>query len=188
MSILGALATAAALSADAFAVAVSKGLSAVNPKARNALVTGTYFGVFQALMTLLGFMLGKGFQGIAGKYAPLVAFLMLSVIGANMIRESRSQGEHVSASFGPATMLPLALATSIDAFAAGTSLALLGQANITVNVVTIGSVTFLLSSIGVAMGRLLGTKLKSGAEIVGGIILILMAIKALAEFFGYIHI
>lgn len=184
MNILGALATATALSADAFAVALSKGISAKNPRARNAFTTGAYFGIFQALMTQLGFMLGKGFKGIAGRYAPLAAFFMLALIGVNMIRESRMQEEHVNASFGPAAMLPLALATSIDAFATGTSLALLGQVNILVNVVTIGCVTFLLSLIGVAAGRLLGSKLKSGAEIIGGIILIFMSIKALAEFLG----
>lgn len=182
MGILVTFITAAALSADAFAVALGKGMAARSPRATQVLATGLYFGIFQALMTIAGFLLGKGFHGIIGRYAPLVACGMLAVIGINMIKESRSQKRDDSSSFGVAAMLPLAIATSIDAFATGTSLALLGQDNVTYVSLTIGAVTFILSVIGVTAGRILGTKLRSGAEITGGIILLLMATKAFVEF------
>lgn len=181
MGPLGTICTAVALSADAFAVALGKGMASKSPKAIHSLVTGVYFGIFQCAMTLIGFLLGQSFHGIIGKFAPLVAAGMLAVIGINMLKESKD-ATHSSTSFGVMTMLPLAVATSIDALATGTSLALLGQSDIVYASLTIGAVTFILSAIGVSAGKLLGSKLRLGARIAGGIILLLMAAKALLDY------
>ena len=172
---------AVSLSMDAFAVSVCKGLSAGRPRLRHCLTCGGWFGSFQALMPLLGWLLGVRFQGMIVSVDHWVAFALLGLIGFNMVRESRSGGaEPLDSSFSPRAMLPLAVATSIDALAAGVTFAFL-QADILPAVLLIGSTTFLLSAAGVKAGALFGGRLQSGAELTGGLILMGMGVKILLE-------
>ena len=182
MKIWEILITAFALSADAFAVALCKGLSTKKIRLRHSVITGLYFGFFQAIMPCLGFWLGHKFKEIISSLAPITAFIMLCLIGINMLLEARRDAEIISPSFAPRVMLPLSLATSIDALAAGTSLALINETRFAFTSLIIGGLTFFISSIGVYVGNFFGAKFKSGAEITGGIILILMGIKTLIEF------
>ena len=171
------------LSMDAFAVAICKGLSVRKVALGHALTAGLYFGAFQALMPLLGYFLGTQFESLIQSVDHWIAFALLSLIGINMIRESRSQSEEFNASFGPKAMLPLAVATSIDALAVGVTFAFL-TVQIVLAVTCIGVTTFLLSCIGVKLGNLFGAKYKSRAELLGGIVLILMGLKILLEHLG----
>ena len=182
MKIWEILITALALSADAFAVALCKGLSTKKIRLRHALITGLYFGLFQAAMPCLGFWLGNKFKEIISSFAPITAFIMLCLIGINMLLEARRDAEIISPSFTPRIMLPLSLATSIDALAAGTSLALMNENRVVLTALIIGTLTLFISSIGVYVGNFFGAKFKSGAEITGGIILILIGIKTFVEF------
>lgn len=171
------------LSADAFAVAICKGLSTNKIKVSNMLAVGLYFGGFQALMPLLGFWLGSNFQSLIESIDHWIAFILLGVIGFNMIRESREQAEEVDASFSFKAMLPLAVATSIDALAVGITFSFL-KVSIIPAVSLIGITTFILSVIGLVMGNRFGCKYKSKAELMGGIILILIGTKILLEHLG----
>ncbi len=171
------------LSMDAVAVAVCKGLSVRRLRARQALVTGLWFGGFQAAMPLLGYGLGRYFQSYIVRVDHWVAFLLLGLLGANMIRESFGEAETVNASFSPRAMLPMALATSIDALAVGVTFAFLGV-DILPAVSFIGGITFALSLPGVWVGHLFGARFKAGAERVGGVVLILMGTKILLEHLG----
>lgn len=172
--------TAVALSMDAFAVSISKGLSAGRVRLRHELITGAYFGGFQALMPLLGFFLASSFAGYIKRFDHWIAFALLAVIGANMLREALSgEEEKLNDSFGARTMLPLAVATSIDALATGVSFAVT-ETNIWLAAGTVGVTTFLFSAAGVKIGSAFGLKYKTCAEILGGLILILMGIKILA--------
>ena len=183
MSLLELLLLAVGLSMDAFAVSVCKGLSVQHASLRHSAVTGLWFGGFQALMPLLGYLLGTQFQSLITDFDHWIAFVLLALIGANMIRGSREGEENLNCSFGWKAMLPLAVATSIDALAVGVTFAFL-QVQIIPAVCLIGATTFLLSAVGVKAGNLLGAKWKSGAELCGGIILILMGIKILLEHLG----
>ena len=174
---------AVGLSMDAFAVSVCKGLSVSRVRMRHRLSVGLYFGGFQALMPLTGYLLGSQFQQMITSVDHWIAFVLLVVIGINMIREARGDAEEVDASFGAKSMFPLAIATSIDALAVGVTLAFL-QVNILASVSLIGATTFVLSIIGLTVGNLFGAKYKSRAEILGGIVLIVMGIKILAEHLG----
>ena len=174
---------AVGLSMDAFAVSVCKGLSVSRVRMRHRLSVGLYFGGFQALMPLIGYLLGSQFQQMITSVDHWIAFALLVVIGINMIREARGDAEEVDASFGAKSMFPLAIATSIDALAVGVTLAFL-QVNILASVSLIGATTFVLSIIGLTVGNLFGAKYKSRAEILGGIVLIVMGIKILAEHLG----
>ena len=182
MTILDLLVTAIALSMDAFAVAVGKGLSVGRIRPKHWLITGTYFGGFQALMPLIGFALASTFAGYIRSFDHWIAFLLMGMIGVNMLREAfgKEEEESVNDSFAFQTMLPLAIATSIDALAAGVSFAVTG-ANVWFAVLFIGITTFLFSAVGVKIGNVFGTKYKSKAEAVGGLILILMGLKILIE-------
>ena len=181
MGLLDLLITAVALSMDAFAVAISKGLSCRKYRLRNSLITGAYFGGFQAAMPLVGFLLAGLFAKYITAFDHWIAFVLLALIGGNMIRESFSKEEEtVNDSFGFRAMLPLAVATSIDALASGISFAVVG-ANIYVAIAFIGVITFLLSAAGVKIGNVFGEKYKSKAEFVGGLILVLMGTKILIE-------
>ncbi len=176
---------AVGLSMDAFAVSICKGLS-VKGRLRpgHALITGLYFGGFQALMPLLGYVLGANFQSLIVSVDHWIAFGLLTLIGVNMIRESRSQEEEaMEDSFSPGVMLPLAVATSIDALAIGVTFAYL-QVDIGRAAAMIGTTTFALSAAGVAAGRLAGGRLKGGAELLGGLVLVCMGIKILTEHLG----
>ncbi len=177
-------ATAIALAMDAFAAAVCKGLSVRKMKLSHALICGAYFGGFQALMPLCGFYLAGLFEGLVTHAAPIISFILLAAIGANMIRNALcGKDEPVNDSFAFKSMLPLALATSIDAMVAGVSLKLAGDTNIFAAVVLIGMITFILSAVGVRVGNVFGAKYKTGAEIVGGVVLILIGIETLIEKF-----
>ena len=176
---------AVGLSMDAFAVAICKGLSVRKLKLSHMLITGAYFGVFQAIMPLIGYYLGQTFESYITSFDHWIAFVLLSLIGANMIRESFSkEEEEQNASFSFKTMLPLAVATSIDALAVGVTFGLMQGVNIFSAVGLIGCTTLVLSFIGVKIGNVFGSKYKSKAELVGGIILILMGIKILLEHLG----
>lgn len=170
---------AVSLSMDAFAVSVCKGLSAGRPRAGHCLLCGAWFGGFQALMPLIGWLLGARFQEAIVSIDHWIAFTLLSMIGANMVRGAGG-GEELSCSFAPGAMLPLAVATSIDALAVGITFAFL-QVEILPAVLSIGTTTFLLSALGVKVGAASGGPLRGRAEIAGGIVLIGMGAKILAE-------
>ena len=176
---------AVGLSMDAFAVSVCKGLSVPKMKLSHALTCGVYFGGFQGLMPLIGYLLGSQFEEAIVSIDHWVAFILLGLIGFNMIKESREEGcETMDSSFGVKAMIPLAVATSIDALAVGVTFAFL-RVNIFWAVLFIGVVTFTLSSIGVKVGNVFGVKFKSKAEFAGGLILILMGTKILLEHLGF---
>lgn len=169
------------LSMDAFAVAVCKGLALPKITIKNASLVGLWFGGFQGLMPLLGYLLGVQFQNQITSYDHWIAFFLLGLIGANMIRESLSKEEEPSsASLHIRSMFLLAVATSIDALAVGITFAFL-QVNIWMAILTIGVTTFLLSALGVKIGNIFGIKYKAKAECIGGILLILLGAKILLE-------
>lgn len=175
---------AVGLSMDAFAVSICKGLSAPRLRLRHSLICGGYFGLFQALMPLLGWLLGVRFQAMIASLDHWIAFILLGIIGINMIRESRdTDAESLDSSFGFKAMLPLAVATSIDALAVGVTFAFL-NVNILWAVTFIGVITFILSSIGVKVGHVFGLRYKGKAEFAGGLILVLMGCKILLEHLG----
>lgn len=173
---------AVSLSMDAFAVSVCKGLSVGRPQLRHCLSCGIWFGLFQALMPLLGWLLGVRFQGMIVSVDHWVAFVLLGVIGSNMVRESRGgEADELDASFSPGAMLPLAVATSIDALAVGVTFAFLQVDNIAAAVAFIGVTTFALSAAGVKVGAVFGSRFKSRAELAGGLVLMGMGVKILVE-------
>lgn len=181
MSFLELLLTAVALSMDAFAVSVGKGLSSPNASWREGLICGTYFGGFQALMPLAGYLLVSTFSGYIQRFDHWIAFILLALIGANMIREAFSKDEEsMSGSFSVKTMLLLAVATSIDALATGVTFQLTGT-NIWMAISLVGCTTFLFSFLGVKVGSTFGAKYQSKAELIGGVILVLMGVKILLE-------
>lgn len=184
MSIWELFVIAVGLSMDAFAVSVCKGLSAGRVRLGHALTAGIWFGGFQALMPFLGWLLGFRFQSFISSVDHWIAFLLLGLIGLNMVRESRSQEEEeVGASFAPKAMLPLAVATSIDALTVGITFAFL-RVDILWAITLIGVTTFVLSAIGVKAGGIVGERGKSRAELAGGLVLILMGCKILVEHLG----
>ena len=169
---------AVSLSMDAFAVSVCKGLSVKKLRPRHCATAGLYFGGFQALMPLLGWLLGRQFESLIKSIDHWIAFVLLALIGANMIREALGDEEDVNDSFSFKTMLPLAVATSIDALAVGVTFAFL-EVQILPAILLIGCTTFALSAAGVKIGNVFGSGLQSKAEIAGGVILILLGIKIL---------
>lgn len=173
---------AVSLSMDAFAVSVCKGLSAGRPRLSHCLTCGGWFGAFQALMPLIGWLLGVRFQGMIVSVDHWIAFVLLSLIGFNMVRESRGgAAEELDCSFSPRAMLPLAVATSIDALAVGVTFAFLQVDNIFLAVAFIGVTAFVLSAAGVKVGAAFGVRFKSKAELAGGLILMGMGVKILVE-------
>lgn len=183
MSLLELFAIAVGLSMDAFAVSVCKGLSLRRYGPGRSLTAGIYFGGFQALMPLIGWALGVRFQQAIANVDHWIAFGLLTLIGINMLREARQEGDSLDEAMGPATMLPLAVATSIDALAVGVTFAFL-QVSILPAVSFIGVTTFVLSALGVWAGSAFGARWRERAEQAGGIILILMGVKILAEHVG----
>ena len=182
MSIAELLLLAVGLSMDAFAVAVCKGLAVEKLDGRRMAVVGLWFGGFQALMPLLGYWLGAAFQQYIQAFDHWVAFGLLILIGANMIREAlgKEEEERDCGSLAFRAMLVLAIATSIDALAVGVTFAFL-QVNIWLAIGVIGVTTFALSAVGVKVGNVFGAKYKSRAELAGGVILILLGLKILLE-------
>ena len=181
MELIELFLVALSLSMDAFAVSLCKGLSVGRPTPGQCLTCGAWFGGFQALMPLIGFLLGVRFQGVISSVDHWVAFVLLGLIGANMVREALGgDEERVDSSFGPRAMLPLAVATSIDALAVGVTFAFL-RVEIAPAVALIGVTSLVLSAIGVKVGSVFGDRFQSKAELAGGVILILMGTKILLE-------
>ena len=185
MSLFTLFVTAVGLSMDAFAVSVCKGLAMKKLSMKKALIIGLWFGGFQALMPAIGYLLGSRFERYVTAIDHWIAFVLLALIGANMVKEALSGDEGCEAndSVDIKTMLMLAVATSIDALAVGVTYAFLKVA-ILPAVVFIGGVTFLLSIAGVKAGNVFGIKYKSRAELAGGVILIVMGLKILLEHLG----
>lgn len=180
MSLWELLIVAIGLSMDAFAVSICKGLSVTKIKPCHQFSVGLYFGGFQAAMPLIGYLLGVQFQSLIVNVDHWIAFILLGLIGGNMIREALGEEESVDGCFSPKAMLPLAVATSIDALAVGVTFAFL-QVKILPAVSFIGVVTFVLSAAGLWVGNLFGARYRAKAEIFGGIVLVAMGIKILLE-------
>ena len=182
MQLYELLIIAVSLAMDAFAVSICKGLSTGGPRLKHCLICGLYFGGFQGLMPLAGWLLGVRFQEMIVAVDHWIAFGLLGIIGFNMVREALGgEEERMDNSFTPRAMLPLAVATSIDALAVGVTFAFLQVDNIFLAVAFIGATTFVLSAAGVKMGTAFGARFKSKAELAGGLILIGMGIKILLE-------
>ena len=184
----GALALLAlGLSMDAFAVSICKGLGMKKATIKEGTICGLWFGGFQALMPLIGFFLGSLFAEAIVSVDHWIAFILLSIIGINMLREAFSKEEECGckeADLSFKTMFIMAVATSIDALAVGITLALAGDVNIFLAVALIGSITFIMSCAGVKIGNIFGSRFEKKAQLAGGIILIGLGIKILLEHMG----
>lgn len=184
MQIWELIAIAVGLSMDAFAVSICKGLSVKKVNISHMLTVGLYFGGFQALMPLLGYLLGTQFEELIVSVDHWIAFALLTIIGINMIREAfGKEDDELNDSFAFKVMILLAVATSIDALAVGVTFAFL-QVDIIPAVLLIGCITFVLSMLGVKIGNVFGLRFKKKAEIFGGAVLIFIGIKILLEHLG----
>lgn len=184
MGLIEILILSVGLAMDAFAVAICKGLSVKKLEVKHAVIVGLYFGGFQGIMPLIGYFLGSAFASYITKFSHWITFGLLVIIGINMIRESFDKGDECECtdnSFSAKAMLPLAVATSIDAMATGVVMSIEGGLNIFISVTIIALVTFIISALGVKVGNVFGTRYKSKAEFVGGCVLILLGIKFLLE-------
>ncbi len=197
MDIITLFLLAVGLSMDAFAVSICKGLAMKKLTVKDSLIVGAWFGGFQALMPLIGYLLGSRFVRLVSAIAPWIAFALLVLIGGNMIREAVMKDEDEedsSDALGFKTMFVMAIATSIDALAVGITFACVpvrilhapALLNTIIAVVIIGVCTFVISILGTKVGNVFGTKYKRKAELAGGIILILLGVKILLEHFGII--
>lgn len=188
MSFFTLFTLAVGLSMDAFAVSVCKGLAMPRADAKGMLTCGVWFGGFQGLMPLIGFLLGSLFAEAIELLDHWIAFGLLALIGLNMLKEALSKGDcdcaSASADLSVKTMFVMAVATSIDALAVGISLAMAGDVNIWAAVILIGVTTFCLSAAGVKVGSLFGNRFEKKAQAAGGIILILLGVKILLEHLG----
>jgi len=184
MSLLELLLLAVGLSMDAFAVAICKGLSIQREHQKRSLAqsvyTGLWFGIFQGGMPLIGYFVGVRFSALVSDFDHWIVFILLALIGGKMIKESRAADSCPNPSFKPLTMLPLAVATSIDALAVGVSFAFL-KVNVIEAASIIAATTFILSAIGIQVGCFFGTRFKSRAELAGGLVLIAIGTKILIE-------
>ena len=181
MSLFELFLLAIGLSMDAFAVAICKGLSMQQFNQKHAVIIALYFGTFQALMPAIGYLLGSRFQQSITAYDHWIAFILLALIGGNMVKESFDhETETSSPSIHFQEMLILAIATSIDALAVGVTFAFL-QVSLIPAVSTIGITAFVMSFLGVKVGHVFGTKYKSKTEFAGGLILIVIGGKILIE-------
>ena len=186
MQLMDVLLLAVGLSMDAFAVSICKGLALKKITLKNAGVVGLWFGGFQALMPLLGFLIGSLFARVIRTASSWIAFGLLALIGVNMIREAfGGEEEQPDAALCAKTMLVMAVATSIDAMAVGITFALEGvYIHILLTVAIIGVVTCVLSMLGVKVGSVFGNKYEKKAQVLGGCILILLGVKILLEHLG----
>ena len=188
MSTLEVLIISIGLAMDAFAVSVCKGLSMKKFLIKNAIIIALYFGIFQAGMPVIGYFLGTAFSGFVEKIDHWIAFILLAIIGLNMIKESRDdEVEKRNDKIDFKTMIILAIATSIDALTVGVTFAFF-NVNLIFSIICIGIITFVLSIIGVLLGVKFGDKFQNKAELLGGIILILMGLKILLEHLGILVI
>lgn len=188
MQIWEIILTAVALAMDAFAVAICKGLATPKLRLKHMLIVGAWFGGFQALMPVLGYipvrLVGPAIEGFITSIDHWVAFVLLLFIGGKMIVEAVHGGEEcVDCSVAPRVMLVMAVATSIDALAVGVTFALT-DVNIIFAALCIGLITFLLSAVGVKIGNVFGARYKNVAELFGGIVLVLIGTKILLEHLG----
>lgn len=186
MSIAELFILAVGLSMDAFAVSVCKGLAMEKCTVKKAGIVGIYFGGFQALMPMIGYLLGVGFQGLITSVDHWIAFVLLCIIGINMLKEAFEADEvceEQDEALDYKTMLGLAVATSIDALAVGVTFAFL-RVDIVPAVSFIGVTTFVISALGVKIGHVFGARYKRRAEVAGGVILILLGVKILIEHLG----
>ena len=188
MGFLELFLVAVGLSMDAFAVAICLGLTMRSIRLPKMLVVGLYFGLFQAVMPLIGYLIGAQFADHITAFDHWIAFVLLAFIGGRMVKGSFDKDDNggekpEEASLSPKAMLPLALATSIDALAVGVSFAFL-KISIVPAVSFIGVITFALSAAGVKIGGVFGAKYKARAELAGGVILILIGLKILLEHLG----
>mgnify|MGYP004498479811 FL=1 len=181
MGVLELLLLSIGLAMDAFAVSICKGISMKKMNWKKAIIIGLYFGGFQALMPTLGYFLGTAFQSLITSVDHWIAFVLLGIIGGEMIKESfeiDSENQNDDVSFK--TMIILAIATSIDALAVGITFAFL-NVNLGLAVSLIGIITFILAVAGTKIGNRFGDKYEKKAEFVGGVILILLGVKILLE-------
>ncbi|MBQ2836398.1 MAG: manganese efflux pump [Clostridia bacterium] len=186
MELLEIILIAIGLAMDAFAVSICKGLSMKKMSWKKALIVGLYFGIFQGVMPVIGYLLGTSFESLVTKIDHWIAFGLLVFIGANMLKEAfGNDSENYNDNVDFKSMVVLAIATSIDALAIGITFAFL-QVNITLAPLLIGIITFIICIIGVKIGNKFGDKYERKAETVGGLILILMGIKILLEHLGII--
>ena len=175
------------LAMDAFAVSVCKGLSMKKMNWKSAIIIALYFGIFQAGMPIIGYFLGTTFSGFVENVDHWIAFILLAIIGVNMIKDSTDDEiEKRNDKIDIKTMIILAIATSIDALAIGVTFAFF-ETNISLAVTVIGIITFILSLIGVKIGNKFGDKFQNKAELTGGIILIIIGLKILLEHIGIIQ-
>ena len=190
MGILEMFILAVGLSMDAFTVSVCKGLCMKKATLKSQAICGAWFGGFQGLMPLIGFFLGTLFAESIQAFDHWVAFGLLALIGANMLKEAFSEETVDScdidgeADLSIKSMFVMAVATSIDALAVGISLAMAGNVNIWIAVALIGIITFILSAVGVKVGHMFGSRFEKKAQFCGGIILILLGFKILLEHLG----
>lgn len=176
------------LAMDAFAVSVCKGLAMKKMSWKKAIIIGLYFGIFQAVMPVIGYFLGTTFERFITNVDHWVAFILLVGIGINMVKEAfDKESENRNDNVDVKTMLALSIATSIDALAIGITFACL-KIHIVMPVITIGLITFIISVIGVKIGNRFGDKYEKKAEIMGGVILILLGVKILLEHLGIINL
>jgi putative Mn2+ efflux pump MntP len=183
MSLLEIIFIAIALSMDAFAVSITLGLSAVKPKIKEILLPGIYFGLFQAFMPIIGYFSSIYFADRISKFDHWVAFILLGIIGGKMVKDSFAKEEDKNITpktFQFMKMIVLAVVTSIDALAIGITFAIF-KVNIFLAIIITGSITFLVSMVGVKIGNIFGLKYKSKAEFIAGAILALLGIKILIE-------
>lgn len=184
MGIIEVILTSLGLAMDAFAVAVCKGLSMKEFDKKKGLIIGLYFGIFQGVMPLIGYLLGTTFQSLITSIDHWIAFILLGFIGSNMLKEGLSKdSEKNNDNVDFKTMFPLAVATSIDALAVGITFAFL-KVNIVFAVLSIGIITFVMSFVGAKIGNKFGNKYEKKAQILGGTILILIGLKILFEHLG----
>lgn len=185
MGIIELFILAVGLSMDAFAVSVCKGLAMEKCSFRKAATCGVWFGGFQALMPSIGYLLGYQFRSYITAIDHWIAFVLLALIGGNMVKEAMDkEAEEADDSLDVRTMFLLAVATSIDALAVGVTFAFLPDTNIVAAVLFIGVITFSLSTAGVKVGNVFGSRYKSKAEFAGGLILIILGLKILLEHLG----
>ncbi len=191
MGIIEVLLLSVGLAMDAFAVSICKGLAVKKITAKEFLLCGIWFGSFQGIMPLIGYLVGSRFEKMISVVAPWVAFILLSLIGGNMIKEALSPPEEAKPDFDVKTMFLMAVATSIDALAVGITFVAVpvkvinasGIQNVLLAVTIIAVITCIISMLGVKIGHLFGMRYKSGSEILGGSILIIIGLKALIGFF-----
>ena len=176
------------LSMDAFAVSVCKGISMKKMDWKKAIIIGLYFGVFQAIMPMIGYILGSGFEHIVTNIDHWIAFILLLIIGINMIKDSfEDENDKISGDISFKNMLILSIATSIDALAVGITFAFL-KVRIILSVLLIGITTFIFSAMGTKIGNKFGCKYEKKSQVLGGIILIILGIKILLEHLGILII